>query len=111
MQYRRILSNDATYFLTVVAYNRQHLFKTPEIIQLLRQDFYDDTDFPPAGDWLKPTLAAIALMCIGANNLPKDFTKKSRRFSNSDFGSTRFEMNKILNGILIIFITIQSVMG
>ena len=50
MQYRRIRSNDATYFLTVVAYNRQHLFKTPEIIQLLRQDFYDDTDFPPAGD-------------------------------------------------------------
>lgn len=40
MQYHRIRSPGATYFFTVVAYNRQHLFKTPEIIQLLRQAFY-----------------------------------------------------------------------
>ena len=40
MQYRRATTPDATSFFTVVSYNRQRLFKTPETIQLLRQSFY-----------------------------------------------------------------------
>lgn len=40
MQYRRAKTPGATYFFTVVTYNRQHLFKTDEIIQLLRQAFH-----------------------------------------------------------------------
>lgn len=39
MQYRRATTPGATYFFTVVTYNRQHLFKTEPTIQLLRQSF------------------------------------------------------------------------
>ena len=40
MQYRRAKTAGATYFFTVVTFNRQHLFKTDATIQLLRQAFY-----------------------------------------------------------------------
>ncbi|NJN20718.1 MAG: transposase [Leptolyngbya sp. RL_3_1] len=40
MHYRRAKTPGATYFFTVVTYNRQHLFKHPETIQLLRQSFH-----------------------------------------------------------------------
>jgi putative transposase len=40
MQYRRAKTAGATYFFTVVTFNRQHLFKTDANIQLLRQAFY-----------------------------------------------------------------------
>ncbi|MFE4106832.1 REP-associated tyrosine transposase, partial [Almyronema epifaneia] len=40
MQYRRAKTPGAAYFFTVVAYNRQHLFKSDETVQLLRQAIY-----------------------------------------------------------------------
>lgn len=40
MHYRRAKTVGATYFFTVVTFNRQHLFKTEATIQLLRQAFY-----------------------------------------------------------------------
>ncbi len=40
MQYRRATTPGATYFFIVVTYNRQHLFKIAETIQLLRQAFH-----------------------------------------------------------------------
>ncbi len=40
MQYRRAKTAGATYFFTVVTFNRQPLFKTDTTIQLLRQAFY-----------------------------------------------------------------------
>ncbi|MEO1400589.1 MAG: transposase [Cyanobacteria bacterium J06635_1] len=40
MLYRRASTPGATYFFTVVTYNRQPLFNTPETIQLLRQAFH-----------------------------------------------------------------------
>lgn len=40
MHYRRAKIPGATYFFTVVTYNRQHLFKHPETVQLLRQSFH-----------------------------------------------------------------------
>ena len=39
MQYRRVNTPGAAYFFTVVTYNRQHLFKTPDTVQLLREAF------------------------------------------------------------------------
>ena len=39
MQYRRAATPGAAYFFTVVAYNRQQLFKTPDTVQLLRKAF------------------------------------------------------------------------
>ncbi|MCG8367275.1 MAG: transposase [Pseudanabaenales cyanobacterium] len=40
MQYRRAATPGAAYFFTVVAYNRQQLFKTPDTVQLLRKAFH-----------------------------------------------------------------------
>ena len=40
MHYRHAKIPGAIYFFTVVTYNRQHLFKHPETIQLLRQSFH-----------------------------------------------------------------------
>ncbi|MEA5465830.1 REP-associated tyrosine transposase [Leptothoe sp. PORK10 BA2] len=40
MQYRRATTPGATYFFTVVTYNRQRLFATDETIQLLRYAFH-----------------------------------------------------------------------
>ncbi|WP_458789442.1 REP-associated tyrosine transposase [Adonisia turfae] len=39
MQYRRFRREGGTYFFTVVAYNRQQLFETPEMVELLRASF------------------------------------------------------------------------
>jgi len=40
MQYRRTRTPGATYFFTVVSYNRQHLFDCEENVALLRQAFW-----------------------------------------------------------------------
>jgi putative transposase len=40
MQYRRATSPGATYFFTLVTYDRQPLFKTDATIQILRQAFH-----------------------------------------------------------------------
>ena len=40
VQYRRAKIPGATYFFTVVTYNRQHLFQSDETVQLLRQAIY-----------------------------------------------------------------------
>ena len=40
MHYRRARTLGATYFFTVVTYNRQPLFNHPETVQLLRQSFH-----------------------------------------------------------------------
>ncbi len=40
MHYCRAKTPGATYFFTVVTYNRQHLFNHPETVQLLRQSFH-----------------------------------------------------------------------
>ncbi len=40
MQYRRATTPGATYVFTIVTYNRQHLFKTEQTIQLLREAFH-----------------------------------------------------------------------
>jgi putative transposase len=39
MQYRRSNIPGATYFFTVVTYNRQRIFETPETLSLLRHSF------------------------------------------------------------------------
>lgn len=39
MEYRRARTPGATYFFTVVAYDRQRLFESPQMVQLLRQAF------------------------------------------------------------------------
>ncbi|MDV3350590.1 transposase [Leptothoe sp. LEGE 181152] len=39
MQYRRFRREGGTYFFTVVTYNRQQLFDTPEMVELLRESF------------------------------------------------------------------------
>ncbi|MFG6104478.1 transposase [Leptolyngbyaceae cyanobacterium CCMR0082] len=39
MQYRRSRREGGTYFFTVVTYNRQQLFDTPEMVELLRESF------------------------------------------------------------------------
>ena len=45
MHYRRAKTPGATYFFSVVTYNREHLLKHPETVQLLRQAFPDGADF------------------------------------------------------------------
>ena len=40
MHYRRAKTPGATYFFTVVTFNRQHLFKSEPTIQLLRESFH-----------------------------------------------------------------------
>jgi len=40
MQYRRAKTPGATYFFTIVTYERQELFKQPEMVDLLRQSFH-----------------------------------------------------------------------
>jgi putative transposase len=39
MQYRRAKVPGATYFFTVVTYQRQRLFDAPEVVELLRESF------------------------------------------------------------------------
>jgi putative transposase len=39
MQYRRAKTPGGTYFFTLVTYQRQKLFSTPQTIDLLRQSF------------------------------------------------------------------------
>jgi putative transposase len=40
MEYRRATTPGATYFFTVVTYNRQRLFEHPDTVQLLRAAFH-----------------------------------------------------------------------
>ena len=40
MEYRRATTPGATYFFTVVTYNRQRLFEHPDTVQLLREAFH-----------------------------------------------------------------------
>ena len=58
MQYRRAATPGAAYFFTVVAYNRQQLFKTPDTVQLLRKAF------------LTPSNNAIPLLSTPSSSYP-----------------------------------------
>jgi hypothetical protein len=51
MQYRRAKTPGATYFFTVVTYQRQALFHTPKTINLLRSTFHYVPDVAYPEDW------------------------------------------------------------
>ena len=121
MHYRRAKTSGATYFFTVVTYNRQPVFCSDETIALLRQAFHTvkaespfaidaiavlpdhiysiwtlpegDADFSSlACDALKLTNKAEASLAVAKENKP----------SGSDVsGNIRFAMRLILISMLI----------
>ena len=50
MHYRRAKTPGATYFFSVVTYNREHLFKHPETYNFSGRRSLMALTFPPAGD-------------------------------------------------------------